>query len=172
MLEEENHKFDEVVDGRDDLIRTRTKNVMNGEGDSKLEVHSSCEDYEKVKKGKRKKKYRDLQEGNDYKLEGERDSCGDKAEKRRKKRAKDGDVHDTNDEALSDICFYTNTDLDEKGANSKKRKRKGQLGENDYVVEGKCPDPKDDVDKKRAKKKKKKTLIYRERTGPNFKKVI
>ena len=55
MLEEENHKFDEVVDGRDDLIRTRTKNVMNGEGDSKLEVHSSCEDNEKVKKGKGKR---------------------------------------------------------------------------------------------------------------------
>ena len=43
-----------------------------------------------------------------------------------------------------------------KGAKSKTRKRKDQLGENDYIVEGKCPDPKDDVDKKRAKKKKKK----------------
>ena len=155
MLEEENHKFDEVVDDKDDLIRTRTKNVMNGVGDHKLEVHDSCEDFEKVEKGKRKKKCRDLQEGNDYKLEGERVSCGDKAEKRRKKRAKSGDVYGTDDEAFSDICFYTNN-LDEKGANSKKRKRKDQLGENDYIVEGKCPDPKDDVHKKRAKKKKKK----------------
>lgn len=155
MLEEENHQFDEVVDDKDDLIRTRTKNVMNGVGDHKLEVHDSCEDFEKVEKGKRKKKCRDLQEGNDYKLEGERVSCGDKAEKRRKKRAKSGDVYGTDDEAFSDICFYTNN-LDEKGANSKKRKRKDQLGENDYIVEGKCPDPKDDVHKKRAKKKKKK----------------
>ena len=46
--------------------------------------------------------------------------------------------------------------LDEKRANSKTRKRKDQLGENGCIVEGKCPDPKDDVDKKRAKKKKKK----------------
>ena len=162
MLEEENHKFDEVVDDRDDLIWTRKKNVknivMNGVGDHKLEVHSSCEDYEKVKKGKGKKKCRDLQKGNDYKLEGESDSFGDEAEKRKKKRAKNGDVYGTNDEALSDICFYTNN-LDEKGANSKKRKRKDQLGENDYKLEGKCPDPKDDVDKKRAKKKKKKRLF-------------
>ena len=159
MLEEENDKFDEVVDDTDYLIWTRKKNlkniVMNGVGDHKLEVHSSCEDYEKVKKGKRKKKCRDLQEGNDYKLEGERDSCGDKDEKRRKKRAKNRDVYGTNDEALSDICFYTNN-LDGKGANSKKRTRKDQLGENDYKLEGKCLDPKDDVDKKRAKKKKKK----------------
>lgn len=159
MLEEENDKFDEVVDDTDYLIWTRKKNlkniVMNGGGDHKLEVHSSCEDYEKVKKGKRKKKSRDLQKGNDYKLEGERDSCGDKAEKRKKKRTKSGDVYGTNDEALSDICFYTNN-LDVKGAKSKTRKRNDQLGENDYIVEGKCPDPKDDVDKKRAKKKKKK----------------
>ena len=159
MLEEENDKFDEVVDDTDYLIWTRKKNlkniVMNGVGDHKLEVHSSCENYEKVKKGKRKKKCRDLQEGSYYKLEGERDSCGDKAEKRKKKRAKNGDVYGTNDEALSDICFYTNN-LDVKGAKSKTRKRKDQLGENDYIVEGKCPDPKDDVDKKRAKKKKKK----------------
>ena len=102
MLEEENHKFDEVVDDRDDLIWTRKKNVknivMSGVGDHKLEVHSSCEDYEKVKKGKRKKKSRDLQKGNDYKLEGERDSCGDKAKKRKKKRTKSGDVYGTNDE--------------------------------------------------------------------------
>ena len=159
MLEEENDKFDEVVDDTDYLIWTRKKNlkniVMNGVGDHKLEVHSSCEDYEKVKKGKGKKKCRDLQKGNDYKLEGESDSFGDEAEKRKKKRAKNGDVYGTNDEALSDICFYTNN-LDVKGANSKTRKRKDQLGENDYIVEGKCPDPKDDVDKKRAKKKKKK----------------
>lgn len=159
MLQDENDKFDEVVDDTDYLIWTRKKNlkniVMSGVGDHKLEVHSSCEDYEKVKKRKRKKKSRDLQKGNDYKLEGERDSCGDQAEKRKKKRTKSGDVYVTNDEALSDICFYTNN-LDVKGANSKTRKRKDQLGENDYIVEGKCPDPKDDVDKKRAKKKKKK----------------
>ena len=142
MLEEENDNFDEVVDDTDYLIWTRKKNlkniVMNGVGDHKLEVHSSCEDYEKVKKGKRKN-----------------DDNGDKAEKRKKKRTKSGDVYGTNDEALSDICFYTNN-LDVKGANNKTRKRKDQLGENDYIVEGKCPDPKDDVDKKRAKKKKKK----------------
>ena len=159
MLEEENHKFDEVVDDRDDVIWTRKKNVknivVNGVGDHKLEVHNSREDYEKVKKGKGKKKCRDLQEGSDYKLEGERDSCADKAEKRRKKRTKNGDLHDTNGEALSDICFCTNN-LDEKDANSKKRKRQDQLRENDYKLEGKCPDPKDDVDRRRAKKKKKK----------------
>lgn len=175
MLEEENRKLGEVVDDRADLIQSRKKNVknivMNGEGDHKLEVHSSCDDYEKVKKGKKKRKCRDLQKGNEYKLEGERDFCGDMAKNRKKKkRTKNGDVHGTNDEALSDICFYTNN-LDEEGVNSKKRKRKDQLGENDYKLEGKCPDPKDDVDKKRAKKKTKKTLIYRKRTGADFRKV-
>lgn len=173
-LEEENRKLDEVVDDRADLIQSRKKNVknivMNGEGDHKLEVHSSCDHYEKVKKGKKKRKCRDLQKRNEYKLEGERDFCGDMAKNRKKKRTKNGDVHGTNDEALSDICFYTNN-LDEEGVNSKKRKRKDQLEENDYKLEGKCPDPKDDVDKKRAKKKTKKTLIYRKRTGADFRKV-